>query len=64
MFDRFYGQTNVAAFDVGFNILSEARPVIFPADELSGFIDTKIACQRVVVVPTTKLYLNNFRHKR
>ena len=60
MSDRFQGQTNVAAFDVGLNILSEAWPIIFPADELPGFINTKMACQRVVVVPTKKLGLNDF----
>ena len=64
MSDRFRGQTNVAAFDVGLNILFEARPIIFPADELFGFIDTKMACQRVVVVPVNELGSNDFRYKR
>ena len=45
MFDRFWGQTNVAAFNVDLKILFEARLVIFPADKLSGFIDTKVPYQ-------------------
>ena len=62
--DRFRGQTNVAAFDVGFNILPEARPIIFPTNELSGFIYTKVPCQWVVVIPANELCSKNFRHKR
>ena len=45
MFDRFQGQTNVAALDIGLNIFFEARLIVFPTDELSGFIDTKVPCQ-------------------
>ena len=64
MSDRFQGQTNVAALDVGLNILSEARPIIFPTDELPGFVNTEMACQRVVVVPANELCSNDFRYER
>ena len=64
MSDHFRGQTNVAAFDVGLNILFEAWLVVFPADKLFGFIDTKMACQKVVVVPANEFGLNNFRYKQ
>ena len=42
MSDYFQSQTNVAAFEIGFNIFSEARPVVFSAYELFGFINTKV----------------------
>ena len=64
MSDCFQGQTNVAALDIGLNILFEARPIIFPADELLSFVDTEMACQRVVVVPANELCSNDFRYKR
>ena len=64
MSDRFQGQTNVAAFDIGLNIFFETRPIIFPANKLPGFIDTKMACQRVVVVPANELSSNDFRYEQ
>ena len=64
MSNRFQGQTNVGAFDVGLNILSKARPIIFLVNKLPDFIDTKIAYQRVVVIPANKLCLNDFRYKQ
>ena len=44
MFDYFYNQTNIAAFNVGFNIFFETRPIIFLVNEFADFIDTKMAC--------------------
>ena len=64
MSDRFQGQTNVVALDIGLDVFSETRPIIFPTNELSGFIDTKVPCQWVVVVPANELCSNNFRHER
>ena len=43
IFDRFQGQTNVAAFDVALNIFSKAWLIIFPIDELFSFIDAKVS---------------------
>ena len=42
--DWFQSQTDVAAFDIGLNILSKARLIVFPTNELPGFIDTKVSC--------------------
>ena len=64
MSDRFQGQTNVAAFYVGLNILFEAQPIIFPADKPPGFINTKITCQKVVMLPANELGSNDFRYER
>ena len=63
MFDCFQSQTNVAAFDIGLKILSEARPMVYPVDEFSGFIDTKVSCQRVVVMAANELCSNDFWHE-
>ena len=63
MSDCFQSQIDIAAFDIGLNIFFEARLIVFPTDELSGFIDTKVLCQWIVVVPTNELYLNDFRYK-
>ena len=38
--------------------------IVFPADEFSCFINTKMACQKVVMVPTNELRLNDFGYKR
>ena len=52
---RFQAQTHVTALDIGLDILSEAWSVVFTTDKLSCFIDTKMACQRVVVVLADEL---------
>ena len=50
--------------DIGLNIFSKARPIVFLANELFGFINTKVPYQWIVMVPANKLYLNDFRYKR
>ena len=42
MSDYFQSQTNVITFDIDFKILFEAWQIIFPVDELFGFIDTRM----------------------
>ena len=37
--------------------------MIFPADEILSFIDAKMSRQRIVIVPTDELYLNDFWYK-
>ena len=64
MFNCFQGQTNMAAFDVDFNIFSKAWLIIFPNNKLYDFIDTKIVCQKIVVVPATGFSLNDFKYKQ
>ena len=62
--DCLWTQAYITAFNIGLNISSEARPIVFPADKVDDFIDAKMSCQRVIVIPTDELYLNNFRYKR
>ena len=42
MFDRFQSQTNVTAFEIGVNIFFKAWLIVFLANKLIYFIDTKI----------------------
>ena len=62
--DYFWTQVYITAFDLGLNIFLEVWPIVIPADEVLGFIDTKIFCQRVVMILTDDLCLNGFRYKR
>ena len=64
MRDRFWGQINIAAFDIGLNIFFKAWPVLFLADELYGFINFEMTCQRIIVMPANKLCSNDFKHKQ
>ena len=63
MLDYFWYQTNVAALDIDLNIFLETWLIISPANKLFCLIDTEIFCQRVIVVPTDKLCLNDFRYE-
>ena len=58
--DCFWAQAYVMAFDIGLNVFLETWPIIFPADEVLGFINTKMFCQKVVMVLTDELYSNGF----
>ena len=64
VFDYLWTQTYITAFDIDLNISSEARPIVFLADKVLGFIDAEMSCQRVIVVSTSDdLCLNGFRYK-
>ena len=41
--------------------MAERWPVIFSGYELTCFLNTKVACQRIVVMPANKLCLDDFR---
>ena len=62
--DCLWAQAYVTAFDISLNIFLEARPIVFSADKVLGFINTKMSCQRVVIVLTDKLYLDSAWDKR
>ena len=36
-------------------------PIVFPGYELMYFLDTEVVCQRIVIMPTNKLYSDDFR---
>ena len=39
-------------------------PIVFPGYELTSFLNTEVICQRIVVMPTNKLCLDDFRDVR
>ena len=41
--------------------MAKRWPIVFPGYELTCFLDTKVACQRVVVMPAIKLCPEDFR---
>ena len=48
---------------MGLNISLEAWLIVFQANKVFGFINAEIFCQRVIVVPTEELRLNDFKYK-
>ena len=41
--------------------MAKRWPIVFPSYELICFLDTKVACPWIVVIPTNKLCPDNFR---
>ena len=40
--NRHWSQTNVTSFHIEFNVFPQAWQMVFPADQLSGFINLKM----------------------
>ena len=59
--DYFRGQTYVASPYIVLNVTAERWEVVFLGYELTCFFDTKVACQRIVVIPANKLCPDDFR---
>ena len=64
MADCFQGQTYVASPYIVLDVTAERWPVVFLGYELTYFLDTKVACQRIVMMPANKLYSDDFRDVR
>ena len=64
MSDCFWAQTYIIAFDISLNIFLETWLIVFPANKVFSFIDTKMSCQRVIVVWIDNLCLDGFWDKR
>ena len=62
--DCFRGQAYIASPYIVLDVTAERWPVVFSGYELTCFLDTKVACQRIVVMPTNKLYPDDFRDVR
>ena len=60
--DCFQGQTYVASPYIVLDITAERWLVVFLGYELICFLDTEVAYQRIVLMPTNKLCPNNFRN--
>ena len=61
MSDCFWGQTYVASPYIILDITAECWLVEFSGYKLTYFLDTKIACQQIVVMPANKLCPDDFR---
>ena len=59
--DCFRGQAYIASPYIVLDVTAERWPVVFSGYELTCFLDTEVACQRIVVVPTNKLCPDDFR---
>ena len=41
--------------------MAKRWPIVFPGYELTCFLNTKVACQRITVMPTNKLCSDDFQ---
>ena len=60
MLDCFRGQAYIASLYIVLDVTVERWPVVFSGYELTCFLDTKVACQRIVVMPANKLCPDDF----
>ena len=59
--DCFRGQAYIASPYIVLDVTAERWPVVFLGYELTCFLDTKVACQQIVVMPTNKFCSDDFR---
>ena len=57
----FQGQAYIASPHVVVDITAELWPVVFLGYELTCFLNTKVACQQIIVMPTNKLCPDDLR---
>ena len=62
--DYFRSQTYVASSYIIFDGTGEHWLVVFSGYELTCFLNTKVACQRIVMMPANKLCPDDFRDVR
>ena len=61
MSDCFRGQVYIASPYIVLDVTVEYWPVVFLGYELACFLNTKVAYQRIVVMPANKLRSDDFR---
>ena len=59
--DCFRGQTYIASPYIVVNVTAERWPIVLSGYELTCFLDTEMACQWIVMMPTNKLCPDDFR---
>ena len=62
--DRFGSQTDITAFDIGFHIVPETRPVIFSGNKLSSLFDSEMTSKWVVMILADELCSDDFWYER
>ena len=46
--------------DIAFDVFFQARPIVFPAGQLSCLVNAKMPCKRIIVVTTYNLVADDF----
>ena len=64
MSNYFSTQACITAFDIGLNIFLETQLIVFLANKVIGFINTKMFYKRVVVMPADEFCLKSFLGQR
>ena len=59
MADGFWSQANVASPDIALDVFPQARPIVFPADQLSCLVNAEMPCKKIIVVTTYHLGADN-----
>lgn len=60
MFERFQSQIHVVALNIDIDIFFEAWSILFPADQLFAFINSKMTYKKVIMMPIDKLKADGF----
>ena len=60
MSDCFWGQAYIVSFHIVFDIMANHWLIVFLGYELTFFLNIKVACQQIVLMPTYKLYPDDF----
>lgn len=58
--NRFRYQVDVIAFDIGFDVFSKTWPIVFPTNQLPDFIDIKMTYNKIMVVSTDQIEIDDF----
>ena len=61
MLNSLGNQTDIAAFNISFSILTQRRLVILFGNQLSSFVNSEMAYKKIIVILTNQLRLNNLR---
>lgn len=58
-FDRCWCKIDIKAFDIGFDIVFQAQPRVFPANRLFSFFNSKMIYKNIVMIFTDQLKTDN-----
>ena len=50
--DRLQSQTNITSLDIDLDAFFQARPIVFPANQLSCFVNTKMPYKKIIMMAT------------
>ena len=51
MSDYVQSQTNVTSSDIALDVFSQARPIVFPANQLYCLVNAEISCKKIIMLP-------------